>query len=142
MRTSEPNPGWQGPLVLGWAGMRGVVSLAAALSVPLLANGQAFPQRNLILFITFVVILVTLVVQGLTLPLIVRFTKVAELEDRDPLEEQEASVRLHLRTAAVKHLQKQYAAEIQNNELVARLQQRMETEVSLTTHTLNSLDDR
>ncbi|MFC6224468.1 Na+/H+ antiporter [Hymenobacter artigasi] len=140
VRASEPSPGWQGPLVLGWAGMRGVVSLAAALSVPLLANGQAFPQRNLILFITFVVILVTLVVQGLTLPLIVRFTKVADLEDRDPLEEQEASVRLHLRTAAVKYMQKQYRAEIQNNELVARLQQRMETEVSLTSHTLNSLD--
>ncbi|WP_226915782.1 Na+/H+ antiporter [Hymenobacter siberiensis] len=140
VRASEPSPGWQGPLVLGWAGMRGVVSLAAALSVPLLANGQAFPQRNLILFITFVVILVTLVVQGLTLPLIVRLTKVAALEDRDPLEEQEASVRLHLRTAAVKYMQKKYGVEIQSNELVARLHQRMETEVSLTSHTLNSLD--
>lgn len=141
VRASEPSPGWQGPLVLGWAGMRGVISLAAALSVPLLANGQAFPQRNLILFITFVVILVTLVFQGLTLPLIIRFTRVAELEDRPSLEEQEASVRLHLRQAAVKYLQTQYAAQIQDNELVARLQQRMETEVSLTTRTINSLED-
>lgn len=57
------------PLLLGWTGMRGVVSLAAALAIPVtLADGTAFPHRNLILFITFVAILLTLVVQGLTLP--------------------------------------------------------------------------
>lgn len=60
------------PLILGWTGMRGVVSLAAALAIPLtLDNGDAFPQRSLILFITFVAILLTLVVQGLTLPYII-----------------------------------------------------------------------
>ncbi|MBD2757288.1 Na+/H+ antiporter [Spirosoma validum] len=60
------------PLLLGWTGMRGVVSLAAALAIPItLDNGIAFPQRNLILFITFVVILLTLLVQGLTLPYLV-----------------------------------------------------------------------
>lgn len=57
------------PLLLGWTGMRGVVSLAAALAIPVtLDNGALFPQRSLILFITFVAILLTLVVQGLTLP--------------------------------------------------------------------------
>lgn len=56
------------PLLLGWTGMRGVVSLAAALAIPVTLNGAAYPHRNLILFITFVVILLTLVVQGLTLP--------------------------------------------------------------------------
>ncbi len=56
--------------------MRGVVSLAAALSIPLLiSEGQPFPHRNLILFITFIVILVTLVLQGLTLPLVIRKVK-------------------------------------------------------------------
>jgi CPA1 family monovalent cation:H+ antiporter len=61
------------PLLLGWTGMRGVVSLAAALSIPaVLANGAEFPFRNLILFITFVVILLTLVVQGLTLTYIIK----------------------------------------------------------------------
>jgi CPA1 family monovalent cation:H+ antiporter len=60
------------PLVLGWTGMRGVVSLAAALAIPAtLNNGLIFPHRNLILFITFIVILLTLVVQGLTLPFII-----------------------------------------------------------------------
>lgn len=62
---------WLTPIVLGWTGMRGVVSLAAALSIPLTINGEAFPHRNLILFITFVAILLTLVVQGLTLPFII-----------------------------------------------------------------------
>ncbi len=55
--------------VIGWTGMRGVVSLAATLSLPaLVADGSPFPQRNLIVFLTFCVILVTLVLQGLTLP--------------------------------------------------------------------------
>lgn len=61
------------PLLLGWTGMRGVVSLAAALSIPVtLDDGTHFPYRNLILFITFVVILLTLLVQGLTLPYIIK----------------------------------------------------------------------
>jgi monovalent cation/hydrogen antiporter len=68
------------PLLLGWTGMRGVVSLAAALAIPVtLANGQNFPHRNLILFITFIVILLTLVVQGLTLPYIIKRSKLFEM---------------------------------------------------------------
>ncbi len=66
---------WMMPLLLGWTGMRGVVSLAAALAIPVtLADGSPFPYRHLILFITFVVILLTLVVQGLTLPYLIRRT--------------------------------------------------------------------
>ena len=141
VRASEPSPGWQGTLVLGWAGMRGVVSLASALSVPLLgAGGQAFPQRNLILFITFVVILVTLVLQGLTLPALIRFTRLVERDNRTPLEAQEVGVRRVLRLAAVKHLQRRYPTELAANELIARLHQRLETEISLTTRTLNALE--
>jgi CPA1 family monovalent cation:H+ antiporter len=61
------------PLLLGWTGMRGVVSLAAALAIPtVLADGSAFPYRELILFISFVVILITLLVQGLTLPYLIK----------------------------------------------------------------------
>ena len=63
--------------------MRGVVSLAAALSIPLLTpQGEPFPFRNLILIITFVVILVTLVFQGLTLPWLIRQVR---LDDRNAL---------------------------------------------------------
>ncbi len=67
--AAAQNHGWQFPVFFGWSGMRGVVSLAAALSIPVyMDNGQLFPERSLILFVTFVVILLTLVVQGLTLP--------------------------------------------------------------------------
>ncbi len=68
------------PLVLGWSGMRGVVSLAAALAIPVtLDNGTEFPQRNLILFITFVAILLTLLVQGLTLPYLIKKSKAFDM---------------------------------------------------------------
>jgi NhaP-type Na+/H+ or K+/H+ antiporter len=64
--------------VVGWTGMRGVVALAAAISLPeLLADGSPFPQRNLIVFLTFSVILVTLVLQGLTLPPLIRALRLA-----------------------------------------------------------------
>lgn len=63
------------PLFLGWTGMRGVVSLAAALAIPVtLSDGTPFPFRELILFITFVVILLTLLLQGLTLPYLIKRT--------------------------------------------------------------------
>jgi CPA1 family monovalent cation:H+ antiporter len=76
---------WKRPLVLGWTGMRGVVSLAAALAIPVhLSNGQDFPQRNLILVITFVVIVLTLLVQGLTLPYIFKRTAEFMNFEEDP----------------------------------------------------------
>ncbi len=76
--------------VLGWTGMRGVVALAAAISLPeVLADGSAFPQRNLIIFLTFSVILVTLVLQGLTLPPLIRALGLVGAAD-DKSEEKEA----------------------------------------------------
>jgi len=80
------NPGFKAPLVIGWTGMRGVVSLAAALSIPtqIYAGGPAFPQRNLILFITFIVILTTLLVQGLTLPYLIKKINISSFDDHIP----------------------------------------------------------
>jgi len=73
VRERDPYPNWRNVAVIGWTGMRGVVSLAAALAIPeLTANGQPFPERVLIQFLTFSVILVTLVFQGLSLPFIIR----------------------------------------------------------------------
>ncbi len=66
-------PPVKGIFIIGWTGMRGVVALAAALALPVtLSDGSPFPQRNLIIFLTFSVILVTLVLQGLTLPPLIR----------------------------------------------------------------------
>ena len=81
--------------ITSWAGMRGVVSLATALALPLtLRNGQPFPQRDVILFITFTVILVTLVVQGLSLPWLVRRLGVQESPAQRAAEEQELRLAL------------------------------------------------
>ena len=69
LHQNEPTPGASRVFVVGWTGMRGVVSLAAALALPaVLRDGSPFPHRNMIVFLTFSVIFVTLVLQGLTLP--------------------------------------------------------------------------
>jgi CPA1 family monovalent cation:H+ antiporter len=74
LRRRDPLPPWQWLFFLGFVGVRGVVSLAAALAIPLVtASGMSFPDRNLILFITFGVIVITLMGQGLSLPLIVKW---------------------------------------------------------------------
>lgn len=125
--VADANPGWKGPLVLGWAGMRGVVSLAMALSVPFFAQGtQPFPNRNLILFITFVVILVTLVFQGLTLPWVIRKVKLKDRFRTFSDTEQERIIQKKLAKASLAYLEKRYSDEnIQNkhlDNLLARLQ--------------------
>ncbi|MYT26038.1 Na+/H+ antiporter [Streptomyces sp. SID7760] len=70
VRRREPDTNWKAPVIVGWAGMRGVVSLAIAFSVPI-----SVPHRNLILFLTFTTVIGTLVVQGLTLPPLIRLLR-------------------------------------------------------------------
>ncbi|WP_153798205.1 Na+/H+ antiporter [Foetidibacter luteolus] len=103
IRLREQRPGWKPVFIVGWSGMRGVVSLASALAVPLVVSegGPAFPHRNLILFITFVVILFTLVLQGLSLPW---FIKLFNIKVRDNEEEQEQSLQIALATAAINYI--------------------------------------
>ena len=79
LRRNDPAPPWQYPVVIGWAGLRGVVSLASALSLPLLTDGgDPFPNRDLVIFLSFCVILTTLVGQGLTLGPLIRWLGVAD----------------------------------------------------------------
>jgi CPA1 family monovalent cation:H+ antiporter len=104
-RRAEAREG-AGPLawsfVMGWAGMRGIVSLAAALSIPdYVMGGAPFPARDLILFITFVVILVTLLGQGLTLPWIIRRFHVV---DADAGDAPRALARVRVAKAAIRAL--------------------------------------
>ncbi|MEV8294193.1 Na+/H+ antiporter [Streptomyces rochei] len=76
VRAREGELSWKGPFVIGWAGMRGVVSLAIAFSIPLTVHGgDPFPERNLILFLTFTTVIGTLVAQGVTLPPLIRLLK-------------------------------------------------------------------
>jgi CPA1 family monovalent cation:H+ antiporter len=123
IRVADPNPGYKGPFVLGWTGMRGVVSLAAALSIPTeLSPGVAFPHRNLILFITFVVILTTLVVQGLTLPHLLRRMNMTAY-DKDLMPEEEADIHLikGMSQHAADHIQGNYAAELEAHEFLRHM---------------------
>ena len=94
IREREPHPPWQGVLVIGWTGLRGVVSLAAAMAIPpKLPDGSAFPYRGLILFLTFGVIFVTLVGQGLSLPWLIRLFRVEQMKiDVEPTETETAEV--------------------------------------------------
>lgn len=130
IRKREPNPGWKPVLLIGWTGMRGVVSLASALAIPLtLSNGNAFPHRNMILFITFCVILSTLVLQGLTLPLIIRWLKI-EIKDNE--EEERLAIRLRLANIVLEHITSHYPDESRTIEAFSRLKARYERMVAIT----------
>jgi len=104
LHQNEPLPPARSIFVVGWTGMRGVISLAAAIALPkTLANGVPFPQRNIIIFLAFTVILVTLVLQGLTLPALIRALGLAAPPSAHP-EEKEA--RRAILEAALAHLEK------------------------------------
>lgn len=109
----EPMPGAKSVFVIGWTGMRGVIALAAAFSLPeVLSGGRPFTQRNLILFLTFAVILVTLVVQGLSLPWLIRRLGLARPESR----EEEMEARRTVLETAIDYLE---AKQIEGGEMLA-----------------------
>jgi monovalent cation/hydrogen antiporter len=112
-RKKEPYPAWQSVAIVAWTGMRGVVSLAAALAVPLtLPDGSPFPGRDYIMFVTFCVILATLVVQGLSLPALIRRLGVV---DDGLLNVEERTARLKANEAALAYLSEidhQYPADL------------------------------
>lgn len=98
----DPNPPWRHVAIVAWTGMRGVVSLAAALALPLTIGGdKPFPGRNLILFLTFVVIFVTLVFQGLSLAPIIRWLGI---KDDGSMEKEEREARIKANQAAFQKL--------------------------------------
>ncbi|GAB3432932.1 Na+/H+ antiporter [Niabella aquatica] len=130
INVADPDPGFKAPLLLGWTGMRGVVSLAAALSIPVqMDNGLAFPHRDLILFITFIVILVTLIVQGLTLPALIKKLQLADKkEDSLSEEEMETFLRKGMRHAAFTYLNENHKDKKVESEYFHRLMDRLEQE--------------
>jgi monovalent cation/hydrogen antiporter len=97
IREHDPYPPWQYPTIISWAGIRGAVSLVAALALP-----TGFPDRELILYLTFAVIVATLVLQGLTLPVLIRVLKVS---DDGGAEREEAKARIHAAEAALARLE-------------------------------------
>ncbi|MBE7171306.1 MAG: Na+/H+ antiporter [Williamsia sp.] len=124
--VADPNPGWKAPMITGWAGMRGVVSLAAALSIPVVVSqGKLFPYRNLILFITFVVILITLVLQGLTLPWVIRKLNIEDRYSPYPEEKQEMIIQKKIAQASLQFLEEKFDSSQFNNEHIGNLYARL-----------------
>ena len=118
LRRRDPAPPRQAVVVLGWAGMRGAVSLAAALALPaVLPDGAAFP-RDLLIFLTFVVILATLVGQGLTLPWLIRRLR---LGDDGSAEHEELHAREAATEAALQRLDELVTEVPGHLELIDRL---------------------
>ncbi len=143
IRRQDPAPPWQWPFILSFTGIRGAVSLAAALALPLtIESGARFPERDLIIFLTFFVILLTLVGQGLMLPAVIRWlglTRAGRRERRADLDE-EADAWLKANEAAIDALhglavERRLSAEIVESlaaryrELHGRLNRRSERDL-------------
>lgn len=137
VREKETNTGWRNVFLVAWSGMRGVVSLASALAIPLTLGGDSFPHRNLILFITFVVILVTLVLQGLSLKPLIRLLKIdtpeAESEKLEAL-----ALRIRLAESVLAYLDTNYPEETQNNDTYKRVRDRYERMIEISKRKLET----
>jgi monovalent cation/hydrogen antiporter len=126
VKVEEPEP--RGLFVIGWGGMRGVLSLAAAVSLPYtLPGGGMFPQRSMIIYLAFCLIVATLVLQGLTLPWLIRSLGLSTSGSTND-EEQEAR-RVMLREALV-HLNRKRSKNRDQSamfgELIASYQRRLD----------------
>lgn len=115
IRQKEPRPPLKQVTIVAWSGMRGVVSLAAALALPLtVAGSKPFPNRNLIIFLTFCVILATLVLQGLTLRPMLTWFGIKKDETEHQEEEQ---ARLKLATSIIEHIEENYSLSLSDEAL-------------------------
>ncbi|MBR0717420.1 Na+/H+ antiporter [Bradyrhizobium liaoningense] len=129
LRERDPSPPWQWVFTLAFTGVRGAVSLATALALPFaLPSGEAFPYRDLILFVAFGVIFITLVGVGLGLPALVRWLGVAEAGRHEHVAEHEAeiSARRQALDAALKSLDTMTAQKDLSEEVVRLLRARHE----------------
>ena len=126
-------------LIMAWSGMRGSVSLAVALALPLtIDDGSAFPQRNLILFVTFVVIFFTLVVQGLTLPMLIRRLGIG---DDNPDTEEALRARLVATKAALAQIDELAGEEWARDDTTQRMRRMYEYRAERFAARLGKVDD-
>jgi CPA1 family monovalent cation:H+ antiporter len=134
LRKRDPSPPWQAPFFLAFTGIRGVVSLAVALAIPYtILNGQPFPHRDLIMFVTFGVIIITLVGQGLMLPYVVRWLGLSRLGKKEHKDEIRAELRA--RQAALRQVEKRLEKAIKEHDLpgdaVAHLRTRNQSRLQI-----------
>jgi len=106
LREQDPTPDWRLPFLVSFTGLRGVVSLVAALLIPMTIKGQPFPDRDLVLFVTYVVIAVTIIGLGSSLPWVVRRLGIADLGVAEAAtnKNDERAVRIESIDAVLRHL--------------------------------------
>lgn len=112
-----PRPSAKQIVIIGWAGMRGVVSLAAAFAIPLTVGKDAFPDRDLLLFLTFTTVIGTLLVQGLSFPWLIRRLRVTSEQERYEDNLAEASAQQAALTAGLERLDAVVAQEGEPDEI-------------------------
>jgi CPA1 family monovalent cation:H+ antiporter len=144
LRKRDPSPRWQAPFFLAFTGIRGVDSLAVALAIPYtVVSGQPFPHRDLILFVTFGVIIITLVGQGLMLPSVVRWLGLSRIGKKEHKDEIRAELRA--RQAALRQVEKRLEKAIREHDLpreaIAHLRTRNQSRMQiLPTNLTEGLD--
>lgn len=132
----DPMPPVGAIIVLGWTGMRGIVSLATALALPVtLANGEVFMERPLIIFLAYAVILLTLILPTITLPTLLRFLK---LEDRDERQDDEIKARIAMARAASGHLSRLRQGNTYNDTVVSEVAGRYQRQLDRMVPNLQS----
>jgi len=133
-------PTWQEVFLVGWTGMRGIVSLAAAMALPLtIQNNEKFPGRELIIFITFGVILFTLVFQGLTLPFVIRVLGLKSTGAEE--EREEAIARLESAHAALARLEVLGFTNEGHREMISRVRVSYEERVRQITRKVGEMGE-
>jgi len=126
IRNKEPRPPISNVAIVAWSGMRGVVSLAAALALPLtIGNKLAFPNRDLIIFLTFAVIFSTLCIQGMTLPSLIKKLGVKPDDGGQELEDQ---ARFAIATSLIEHIEENYSLGLQD-EILNRIKSKYELRI-------------
>ena len=140
IRTNEARPNASNVSIVAWSGMRGVVSLAAALALPLtIGENMAFPNRDLIIFLTFAVIFATLVLQGMTLPFVVKKLKVKGDEGGKLLEDQ---ARFTIASSLIEHIEENYSLGL-HDEILSKIKSKYEIRIQRLSkdNSLNKLTD-
>jgi len=109
----KSDPTWKNVLIVAWTGTRGMISMATALALPLtLSNGRPFPERHLIIFVCFVVIFITLVVQGYSLPLLTRLLGIKASDHQD---KEEKELQLYLVRSTLHFLDEEFGQKLEDN---------------------------
>ncbi len=134
IRRTDPLPPAAVLTVLGWTGMRGIVSLAAALALPYIAHGAPFPGRNAIVFITFVVIFVTLVGQGLSLIPLLRMLRLEEDGDGERRDTEVRVAALEAGLARIGELERAQTGDGEQRDVLKRLRDEYENRIDHLRH--------